>query len=307
MATKAVTFLREDNGDEALYKDLVKEAFAVQVGLHELLGALFVCFVVCLEGGVGVGRRVGRWVLEECRSVGGSPLTIHPDLSHTHARTDSLLSLPLSTKPFAGHGSGKLFCQAEDGTLNFDQAKALDPATGQPVTGFYKARGLSFLVLCVFLCGLVVNAIRYASNAASLTIHLTPLHIQPKPQPNSPGRRGTPSSRSSAPLTRSAARSASASTSARSPRSWSSSGTRVRVWVCGWVEWDAHFVCAHTLTATTTITVTKRQARRPTTSRTSTGSTCAGRACWPWSSTPPRRRGAEDLAFAWFYCCRLWC
>ncbi len=41
----------------------------------------------------------------------------------------------------AGHGSGKLLCQAEDGTLNFDQAATVDPTTGQPVAGFYKARG----------------------------------------------------------------------------------------------------------------------------------------------------------------------
>lgn len=38
MSAKTVNFLRDDNGDEALFKQLVKEAFEVQVGLHELLG-----------------------------------------------------------------------------------------------------------------------------------------------------------------------------------------------------------------------------------------------------------------------------
>lgn len=42
-----------------------------------------------------------------------------------------------------GHGSGKLFCQAEDGSLNFDAA-TVDPTTGQPVSGFYK--------VCCWLC-----------------------------------------------------------------------------------------------------------------------------------------------------------
>lgn len=38
LAQKAVTFISSENGDEQLFKDLIKEAFTVQVGLHELLG-----------------------------------------------------------------------------------------------------------------------------------------------------------------------------------------------------------------------------------------------------------------------------
>ena len=42
LSQKGVTFLRTENGDEALFKDLVKDAFAVQVGIHELLGTLII-------------------------------------------------------------------------------------------------------------------------------------------------------------------------------------------------------------------------------------------------------------------------
>ena len=41
-----------------------------------------------------------------------------------------------------GHGSGKLLCQLEDGSLNFDQAATIDPLTGQPVSSFYKVHRL---------------------------------------------------------------------------------------------------------------------------------------------------------------------
>ncbi|KAH7888205.1 peptidase family M49-domain-containing protein [Phlebopus sp. FC_14] len=64
---------------------------------------------------------------------------IHPDDLELYNIWDSrAFELQVANHELLGHGSGKLFQEAADGSRNFDAAKIVNPLTGQNITSWYK-------------------------------------------------------------------------------------------------------------------------------------------------------------------------
>ncbi|KAG6328678.1 hypothetical protein ID866_10411 [Astraeus odoratus] len=64
---------------------------------------------------------------------------IHPDdLSLFDALQSKAFELQVANHELLGHGSGKLFQEAADGSKNFDPEKVINPLTGKPVETWYK-------------------------------------------------------------------------------------------------------------------------------------------------------------------------
>lgn len=73
---------------------------------------------------------------------------IHPDDLDTFAAWDGrTFELQVANHELLGHGSGKLFQEAADGSKNFDPAKVINPLTGGPITSWYKPGQTSGSVL----------------------------------------------------------------------------------------------------------------------------------------------------------------
>jgi dipeptidyl-peptidase-3 len=64
---------------------------------------------------------------------------IHPDDAALYNKWDArAFELQVANHELLGHGSGKLFQEAADGTRNFDPATVVNPLTGAPVASWYK-------------------------------------------------------------------------------------------------------------------------------------------------------------------------
>ncbi|KAL7412532.1 aflatoxin-detoxifizyme [Mrakia frigida] len=64
---------------------------------------------------------------------------LHPDDVPLYKAWDKkAFELQVANHELLGHGSGKLFQEAEDGTLNFDIKTVINPLTRKPVTSWYK-------------------------------------------------------------------------------------------------------------------------------------------------------------------------
>ncbi|KAI6035661.1 peptidase family M49-domain-containing protein [Pisolithus orientalis] len=64
---------------------------------------------------------------------------IHPDdLDLYNAWDARAFELQVANHELLGHGSGKLFQEAADGTKNFDPEKVINPLTGKPIETWYK-------------------------------------------------------------------------------------------------------------------------------------------------------------------------
>ncbi|KAG1782483.1 peptidase family M49-domain-containing protein [Suillus placidus] len=64
---------------------------------------------------------------------------IHPDDLGLYNEWDSrAFELQVANHELLGHGSGKLFQEAADGSKNFDPEKVIDPLTGKKITSWYK-------------------------------------------------------------------------------------------------------------------------------------------------------------------------
>ena len=59
---------------------------------------------------------------------------IHPDDVELYNKWDSkAFELQVANHELLGHGTGKLFEEREDGTMNFDPKKVINPLTGKPM------------------------------------------------------------------------------------------------------------------------------------------------------------------------------
>lgn len=64
---------------------------------------------------------------------------IHPDDLDLYNEWDSrVFELQVANHELLGHGSGKLFQEAADGSKNFDPEKVINPLTGKKITSWYK-------------------------------------------------------------------------------------------------------------------------------------------------------------------------
>ncbi|TFK97989.1 aflatoxin-detoxifizyme [Pterulicium gracile] len=64
---------------------------------------------------------------------------LHDDDQEVFKKWDlPCMEISTATHELLGHGSGKLFTEAADGTLNFDPKKVINPLTGKHVTSWYK-------------------------------------------------------------------------------------------------------------------------------------------------------------------------
>ncbi|KAJ8589717.1 dipeptidyl-peptidase III [Rhizopogon salebrosus TDB-379] len=64
---------------------------------------------------------------------------IHPDDLDLYNEWDSrVFELQVANHELLGHGSGKLFQEAADGSKNFDPEKVINPLTGKNITSWYK-------------------------------------------------------------------------------------------------------------------------------------------------------------------------
>lgn len=65
---------------------------------------------------------------------------IHPDDLDLYNEWDSrVFELQVANHELLGHGSGKLFQEAADGSKNFDPEKIINPLTGKKITSWYKS------------------------------------------------------------------------------------------------------------------------------------------------------------------------
>ncbi|KAG1731884.1 peptidase family M49-domain-containing protein [Suillus lakei] len=65
---------------------------------------------------------------------------IHPDDLDLYNEWDSrVFELQVANHELLGHGSGKLFQEAADGSKNFDPEKIINPLTGKNITSWYKS------------------------------------------------------------------------------------------------------------------------------------------------------------------------
>lgn len=77
----------------------------------------------------------GPTVLSKCRCVHLSVLLTSFRL-HDPSLTPSFLQV--CNHELLGHGTGKLFQEAADGSVNFDRENLLNPLTGEKITSWYK-------------------------------------------------------------------------------------------------------------------------------------------------------------------------